>query len=374
MRVFSLILLICIACIAPSVKALNCTTDLQCWAVSDGINYVDCVNKTCKCVVERGFVGDATPSSKCRCVAPNEIVRSAKNFLIPYCQDPAVATALQVETARTQIRLNQVRRVYDGLVGNTDPFCWLNASLKIPNSCGYDFDTLFDPSAMGRFDPIGAFGTQRKVGEYFYPFANSGGGAPHIVRANYVYLYGVGDNVFVRVDLWYGVDLPDGSFYPITNLTQSGNYRFNDKNLIVSVDAIIHNAAQGTFPTIYDQEAFIVKLCQDLTINPGANYNASLPQPHGWCPPQYDTSGGGYTDYDDCYGFMKAKQAAGRFGDYNIAPGADTVVCRRPHADISKFDPINHCLHAGKTGGGFCVDKGPYPFQLWPGDYYVHRY
>lgn len=362
--VFLVFLVLCVTLFPSVVSATNCTRDNQCYCVSQNPNFVECHNGQCRCLSERGFSGTANPGSPCSCPSPKEIVRSGRS---QYCLDVAAAASLQVATARTEILKSKVRGVYDGLVGNVFPFCWNNASMDLPNDCGFDIGTLYHPDCVGRFDPIGVFMIRREVGEYFYPFANPGLGKPHICEARYVYLYGVGDNVFVRVDLIYGVDLPDGSFFPVTTLTESGNFRFPPGgDQILSIDAIIHNAVQATYPTIKNQTAFIEQLCMDLTVNPGSNYNA--PQPHGWCPPEYDSAGAqyGYQNYTDCINFMYSIP----FGDYGIAPGRNTVVCRRPHADIARFDPLLHCNHAGKNSGP-CVDHGPDPF-FWPGNYYDH--
>lgn len=328
-------------------SALSCTARYQCQAVSQDYNYADCINGNCQCLTQQGFIGAATPNSLCNCASGNDI--EWKNGLV-YCLNLAQATQLQVANARTQILTNTVRSLYLGLIGNL-PYSYINASLGLPSSV--NILNIFDPSAIGRIDPFGTFNGPHVLGEYYYVFAvknaNQGIG---VVGVDFVYLYGSGDNVFVRVNIGFGFI---GTNYVFLNITESGNYRFGPNNTLVGVDAIAHNVGQATAPAVANQTAFIIQLCEDLTMNPGSGYIA--PQPNGWCPPQYDVSGGGYSSFQACVNFMNSKP----FGSYDNAR-SDTVICRRLHADISKWDPFTHCQHAGETGGGMCIDVPQYAY------------
>ena len=54
------------------------------------------------------------------------------------------------------------------------------------------------------------------------------------------------------------------------------------------------------------------------------------------------------------------------FGTYDQS-FSNTTVCRIIHTILTIYDPIHHCSHAGKTGGGKCIDV-PYD------DYYLVDY
>lgn len=320
-------------------QSLVCQARYQCAAQSD-YNYVDCVNSVCVCLREQGFKGD--PSTGCICPTGNQLIWQNQK---PYCLDlPSVLASQE----RGDVRINQARQVYLNLIHPT-PLFVLNGSK--------DLNDLFAPGVIGRVDPLGLFHGHALV-DYFYAFsANSARGVYAVFFKELSYNEST-SSVFIRVDIQFGVLLstnPD-VWFPVTNFTQSGKYRFAPNNTIIGVDVTIHNLGtivnRNIVPTgiTYggDRTAYLTGVCTLI-------FNS--------CPPEKDPLGY-YTSVQDCISFMTGGTVrVATFAD----PGGNTDICRALHASIARWVPDVHCPHAGKTGGGQCVDP-PYYNTYWGND------
>src|SRR5690242_5376781 len=87
---------------------------------------------------------------------------------------------------------------------------------------------------------------------------------------------------------------------------------------------------------------YIQNACAILTISPAT------------CPQSLDPTGY-YTSFADCLNFMTNSIPVGSFDQAS----SNSFWCRFLHTMLTIYDPIHHCPHAGKTGGGKCIDT-PY--------------
>jgi hypothetical protein len=184
----------------------------------------------------------------------------------------------------------------------------------------------FAPSVRGRVTPVGKFNDFNGVLEYFYALAIQPGSP--VISVNFKALISTGDKVGVRVDILFN---NSGS---LRNLTQTGFYQFNSNNQVTTFDLAILNLGAAVDVPASDQAAVIQGVCSALTVNPGT------------CNGFHE-----YTDFNDCVSFMNSIP----YGSWNRA-NSNTVVCRQLHTLLTPFRPAVHCPHAGKTGGGACID------------------
>jgi len=202
---------------------------------------------------------------------------------------------------------------------------------------------LFSPTVVGRVDPVGTFGNFKLLTEYFYALAANP--QNFIASVDFIDLFGVGNEVYVRVNVFFQAVNPNTT--QSFNLTQSGRYIFDENDLIETVDVIIHYLGKRSNPVenaaVYtpQQNALIEQVCYSLLIlNGGSCSNPELdPEGH-------------YTSLTDCIEFMTGNITYGTWDDAQ----ANSFVCRQLHTLLTFFDPVTHCPHAGKTGGGKCVD------------------
>lgn len=293
----------------------SCTYQWECTAVSD-YNFVQCVNGQCQCRTDQGFTGNASVGG-CVCDAPRSVFWIDAS---PYCVDIVADAAAH---AHADARIKQVEKVYTYLKYPT-PQLILNGTVALTD--------LFSPNAKGRVDPLGTFQDQTVI-EYFY-----GNAARPLAGVSQVYIEEFSHNdtsniLYVRANIEFAFLGAGGSLFPFANFTQSGHFRFADNHSIISVELINHNVGNISNAALANQTAFILGLCTDI-IN--------------FCPATYDPAGY-YTDFNDCVNFMNHIT----MGTYDLSAG-NTTVCRRLHADLARHDPVIHCVHCGKTGGGHC--------------------
>lgn len=340
--------LIVLALLAPlTVYGLSCSHQYECTSVSTDYNYVQCVNGACVCRESLGFNGTASVNDKCRCdytVAwgtngtpyckvcdpPRSIFYENGT---PYCARPSECESDVSEKAKQALRIEKVKKVYQNLV----------YPLPIAIIAGqYPITDLFASTVQGRVSPLGSFDDFTAVEEYFYGL----GASSQIDYVVFKTLVASGDYVAIEVDLFFNYTLQGR---PSHNLTQTGFYRFNSDDLIVSLDLDILNigAVLDVYPTPEIQNATIINLCKTLVLTPG------------FCSNPATDPDGHYTDVDDCVEFFHSVP----FGSWTRG-NSNTVICRMLHTILTAFRPFEHCPHVGKTGGHKCVDM-PYS------DFYV---
>lgn len=329
-------LVICVVVLASLFavgSAVSCSAKYECSAVSTDYNYVDCVDHTCECLTANGFIGSATAVDKCRCDSSRSVYWKDS---AAYCISYPVCAASEVAEDRTSILMTKTAQVYKNLVYPTATEI-LAGTVSVAD--------IFSPNTRGRIDPLGTFDSYSTLVEYFYVLASSP--SSRITSIDVIDLFGSGDEVFIRANVlfefWDGVT-------PSYNLTQSGRYLFDENNLIISTDLIIHNLGLATNPPIAAHASEIESVCGLLTVSPAT------------CPESMDPSGY-YTNFTDCVNFLTNDVPFGSF-DQSFS---NSVVCRLIHTLLTVFDPVVHCPHAGKTGGGKCIDV---PYK----NYYLVNY
>jgi len=237
---------------------------------------------------------------------------------LPFCVDGAECEGDVANLQVLEIRKQKIRELYLGLIPPTPVLVMAGV---------IDVHDIFDSSVRGRVTPVGSFGDFDGVVEYFYGLA-----APTpIPVVNFPTLIAEGNKVGVRVDLLFN------GTTDIHNLTQTGFFTFNSNNLIISFDLTILNLGAIIDPPVAAQPFVIQQVCSTLVVSPAT------------CTP--GTYEGSYTDFNDCVSFMSSIP----FGSWNRA-NSNTVTCRQLHTILTAFRPAVHCPHAGKTGGGKCID------------------
>jgi len=338
-----------------------CRHDSECYKYSEHSQFVDCVSGKCVCLNDEGFTGNATSSNKCRCVSfpgepnvENNVDYSAQGGglfgLNAYCLN--VAEAVKAQKARANCALNKatIKGILDTLVWHNDtdnPLKYIYSAIGLPSNVS--IFKFLDPNYKLRVPPFGMFDNPVDAYLYYAVFAVNNIQVPAMY---YPYLFCENNLVYVRADIGFGFA---GTVF--LNITEVATYTMTPDNKAISGDAYAINIPAVTAATTADQEAFIIGVCKDMTINPGFWPN----QTHGFCGPQYD-SVGYYANYNDCIAYLHTIP----FGDYTDAQ-QKTVVCAREHATMAFYRPEVHCVHAGKNDVVHCT------FHSYA-DFYQHTY
>lgn len=333
--------LILFSCLLVTTLAVSCNNQFDCLEVSAHPFYAQCVNRVCVCPAANGFSGNATTSSKCNCLAPNELVL---NGLELYCLNiPAAAAEVYAETLCESYKA-KVDQVYQYVVYPRNLGILTN-QLTLSN--------LFSNNTVARISPVGQFDDFEGVIEYFYGLAV----LPQNSVYNVVNRYSVceGNKVMVRYDLWFNQSGNPVSRVPYVNVTHFGRFNFDQNGLINQTDIVFPNLGAGV-DTIDDGTLI------PLELEPGVVVNLTKPvySIYGTCSILVQTCVGANLQYDSfeaCVGFMLSID----YGTFDRA-FSNTYVCRSVHALLTLLRPQIHCPHAGPTGGGICVDT---PYEIF---------
>lgn len=323
-----------------SVSSLACTAQWECTSLAQDANYnfVQCVDSQCVCMPGSNL---AVVGGLCSCNAPNTIqwgtpaVGSGAEGTQAFCLPSFAALAAELEEdAACDVYMAKVQKVYELVV---TPFALATVTGEIST------DDIFDPNMQIRIDPIGAFTGQQGVNEYFF-----GSAALELVESvAMTRLRCEGNLVSSSVDILFNVStVPSG--IPVYNLTQWGWWTFDPSTqLVTSMDGVILDTVKVDYP-VPAQLPAIEQVCYLLT--QPSEYSAALGFPDsGICPEIMDPVGY-YTSIDDCIDFMSSIE----FGSWSRIE-ANNTLCRLYHSQLAIFSPSVHCVHAGKSGGGFCV-------------------
>jgi len=321
--------------------------------VTQDIQFVQCVNNACVCRTSQGFTGSATPSSKCTCAPGYSIFFQRSGFGLngqqgnsqgnqgngpddgsnsPYCVKLTDAVAYAHQTARNDILTGVVNNLYTSLVF-PGPLIVIE-QLITGQTVGGIWDNVA-PDAVGRVDPAGDFSTKDGIVEYFYGAVWTP--ESHVLSVNIQKLVVEGNVVYVDVDIFFNNFDAQGNFVLAYNLTQSGSFTFNDANQIQSIDLIIHNLGLAVNRISANHPESIIGFCELIVFV--AN-----------CTSTFDPAGY-FTDFNDCLTFFNSIP----FGSWDNLR-TNSAACRSYHAILAIARPQVHCVHAGKTGGGKCVD------------------
>lgn len=320
-----------------AINALSCSGQWECSSVTDDYNYVGCSGGQCVCRKDLGFVGSATTSDKCRCIAGNTVYWKSS---LPYCLNYQDAVDSKRAEDKVDIMMTKVEQLYNNFVYPT-PAIIINQLIGGTNELMKD---VFALDAHGRVDPVGTYTDFDGIVEYFFAtiyqefshvidvfkLALTADAATNMVSARYVITF----NTTI-----YGT----GQYFQ-WNIIQSGHYYFNDALKIKGTELILHFLGKAS----------------DQGTPPGfqTNYQACYIYFASGCNQQNDPNGY-YVDMTDCLNHMSTL----KHGTWSDVP-SNTVVCRIYHGMIAPVRPNIHCAHMGKTGGGKCVDHTTYEYFL----------
>lgn len=329
-------------------ESLVCNAQWQCSSVATDYNYVNCVLGQCQCST-LGFVGNASLSNKCRCILPNKVYW--ENGLV-YCINYNDAVKYNKESTQEDNQLSKINLVYNSLIWPAPAGIIYSLITGTPNPIFDLFET--GSGVKGRVDPVGTFSGNDGVVEYFYGAVWTG--SPRISKVTFKKFISQNNIVHVNVVLLFDVyDQTQQNKLYSYNLTQSGSFTFDNQGKISSTDLIIHNLGAATTASnpISDPKspAFIQQVCGIILLV--AN-----------CTSDKDPSGY-YTDFADCMNSFTNVYEGGTFD--NIYFNGNTSVCRFYHSLLAIARPDHHCSHAGKSGGGKCIN---HPYE----SYYNQNY
>lgn len=229
--------------------------------------------------------------------------------------------------AHERARTRKVQRLYRNLIFPI-PTLILAGTISVEN--------IFASNVHGRVTPVGQLHDPEAVNEYFFGLASTP--LSRVSEVTFQSLVAAGDLVAVEVDIQFRAGSGGtGDF----KLRQTGFFKFNEEDRIISFDLTILNLGAAVNPkSEAEKDSNIQNVCTALTVGI-ANQPAT-------CPNEY-------ANFDDCVAFMKSIP----YGSWDRA-NSNTAVCRQLHTLMTPYRPEVHCPHAGKTGGGMCVD---FPYE-----------
>lgn len=328
-------------------EGLVCNQQWQCNTVSADYNYVNCVSGQCTCST-LGFVGNATVINKCRCVLPNKVYW--ENGL-SYCLNFNNAVKIEKENLKEDIQIAKINMLYDSLIWPT-PYSIITA--LITGTYHPIFD-LFVSAAKGRVNPLGTFTGNDGVIEYFFGAVWTG--STRIVKVTLNKIISQNNIVFIDVVLHFETwDQTLQNKLGSYNLSQLGSFTFDEQEGKVKyTDLTIPNLGATTTASnpISDPKspAFIQQACGIIL---GAANCTADKDPLGY-----------YVDFPDCINSFTNVYEGGTFD--NLYFNGNTSVCRFYHSLLAIARPDKHCSHAGKGGGGKCIN---HPYE----SYYAQQY
>lgn len=313
-------------------QSTACSKPSDCLNVSASPRFVACESNLCVCS-PNGFIGSAIATDKCRCPPSNEVITQRS---IEYClglDESVIAVKNDMDNQR---HASYLRLLYNALTGN-NPRIVLAA---LATGASHPVISLFDVDAKGRIDPLGQWVGFINLIEYY--FSSLVTGFVQVPSVNIKKL--VCDNYICGIDvdiLFYAFN-QTGAIVDTYNLTQTGFYTINKtSDKITLVDVIIRNlgAAVNASGLDFSTPLGIGLTCQ-LILAAGCN---SVNDPDGY-----------YTNMTDCIDYHTNHIDSGSMG--NAYFNGNSTACHYVHANFAFVDPINHCKHAGKTGGGKCIN------------------
>jgi hypothetical protein len=307
-----------------------CNTTLDCEKVAYDPTFVECLNNTCRCIQERGFVGSATRQEKCNC---NGTVQTIDNKT--WCANLEAALAWNKEQNRNRILKEKVAGIYTSIVWPSSTT--IAAKVAAGNLTGGVFD-FFNHNVEGRIDPLGEIHGQDGVVEYFVGQVWTG--QTIVYDAYFNKLFTSGNKVFMDVHIMFRMYpyFPDVSVSFDYNLTQTGTFTFGDDDKIILLDLVIRNVDWAVEAWTSQSLANLQRICYTIV------HVAK-------CDATHDADGY-YADMQECMSFIGMK----KWGTWDRIRD-DSALCRQYHSVLAILRPDLHCSHTGKTGGGKCIVK-----------------
>jgi hypothetical protein len=312
-------------------NCLSCTAQWQCSSVTTDYNYVTCTNGQCQCLAVNGFDGNATTSYPCQCTYPDSVYWLNG---LPYCINYTNAANCENQQAQNAYQIAVVQAVFQAAIYPNVVTVVQNLIAGIPDATF----NLFSNTSVGRWDPFGVFNDQVSLVESFYGLLWK----PSDTVSQVIFKKLISQNNIVYINLDFVINATDdGITYHQFNLTHSGSFTFNNDGLIQSVDLIGHN--QGAI----------------LNANEPAYASSSIQSICGLilfaahCNATYDPTGY-YTSFADCTNYLTNVYQWGTWDDLYFL--GNSTICRFYYGFLAIGRPAVHCPHAGKTGGGVCIN------------------
>jgi hypothetical protein len=327
-----MLFLLTIVLLFRSSTGLACNRDSDCFSVSANPNYVSCISGQCECST-LGFSGSGTVVDPCQCLEPYKVVRQQA---VPYCISFDDAVTFKNQQALAAFMENVVLQIYNSTVG-LEPLAIITA---LNNNGTHPVLEFFSENAKGRVTPVGNFDTKKSLVEYFYSATATG--LSIVEQFEIKKLFAKGMFVYVEVRLAF---VQFGANQTITdryNLSEIGTFTF-DENLKVSSNNLAILNLDASVPTPTTSPTFVPLTCS--LILQLAHCNAT------------NDPAGFYTSFADCVAWHTTVILPGTFDKIWIK--GNTTACHFFHSLLAIEDPGEHCPHAGKTGGGVCIEH-PY--------------
>jgi len=318
-----------------SQNLVPCTATYQCYLadISDAVTFVTCVNGFCACLTQNGIEGNATTAFRCNCPPPSEVYYQSNS---PYCITYQDAVSWKLDRAQQNHQNAIVSQIYADLIWPTPSSIMENLIAGLPTALGKNIA----PNGVGRVDPLGAFYTHDGVVEYFYGAAWTG--AVRCSNTSFIYLFSRGSMTYMSVDISLSIyDHAQQNVLFSYVLRQSGTFRFNADGLVESLHLIIHNLGPNSNwqspPGSQSQIDMFCSLIMDVA----------------HCNSTNDTLGA-YQNIAECQHYFTNVYRWGTWDDLYF--NGNTSICRFYHTLLAIGRPSVHCSHAGKSGGGKCID------------------
>ncbi len=328
-------LLICIIVLFAGFSfSYQCPPNGRCNVVSTNPNYAYCNTATnqCECRKNQGFVGNATLEEKCYCPSDLDVFNVGGT---PYCTSFQNGVNYLIEKENNDYIIATEMDIYNKLIHPQPQITLFNLINGIPDP----YLDHFTDDTIGRVSPVGTFAGKALVVEYYGGATYTG--ATRIVKVKFNSVTAYNNTGTINVDLTFNVMNSNQTQVVRTyNLTQSGPDKYRNRQ-IYTADKIIHNldAAVNWVGTLnFSSPALHQQICFVLLSLSGCT---SAVDPNGY-----------YANLSTCIAYM-ASLKPGTLGDTLF--DADTVACRYFHMVFTRVDPVTHCPHAGRTGGGKCI-------------------
>lgn len=303
-------------------------------SVTEHHKYGYCHNVTneCLCREDRGFVGNATPQWPCQCPPELDIFRDSGE---PWCTSLKNGVQYQLDKARNDHIISVEMGMYTELIYPRSAEINFNLINGIPDR----YLNYFTNDTKGRVSPVGTFSGLALVVEYYV--GSTVTGATRIVNVSFNAVGAYNNTGWVSTNLGFHVmNAAQNQTLRSYILTQMGYDRHNENGIHSADKDILNlNAAVNWVGTLnFSSPALHLQICTVLITLSQCN---ATRDPLGY-----------FASIPECTAFM-GNRTPGDLGDTLFR--ADTVACSYFHMVFTRADPVNHCPHAGKTGGGKCI-------------------
>lgn len=308
------------------VTAFDCTAQYECIDVSDDYNYVRCVTGgvtgVCQCKTELGFIGDASPGSKCRC--PTAVYWGGG---LPWCINCTSPRHIVYDEQGMPQCVNIGECGYTNLVTERLKQTVFNFWLLYSNSTDFTSPTvgLFAENFTLRSDPTTIIGFDQSLALEYLVY----GGHPE----NGTIVGGIPFKKFVLKALL--ADVEHHMVTSVIDVTISTNF----SPVLVTVTGFFIISLDNNFKITAIESTF--PALGEVIDPPVAAHNAVIKAicdlEQAKCVGDYDV----YPTHENCTNFLKFSIP---FGSFSVGY-KNNVICRLIHRNLAQRFPEIHCPH-----------------------------